>query len=96
MRDAIDEEKTFINSYTTGDMGRMKIPATLPDDEVLFDKLLQRYGPERWMIIPNTLHLDSLYVSEDLRAEVEANPICQIDPEPVELTFQDGRHQLSF
>ena len=96
LRDAIDEQKTFINAFTTGEMLRAKIPATLPSDEVLVEKLAERFGPQRWMFIPNTLRLDHLYVSEDLRREVEAHPQCQIDPEPVELTFRDGRHQLAF
>ena len=85
LRDAIDEEKTFINAYTTGDMMRAMIPATLPDDEVLVDRLRHRYGDQRWMFIPNTLHLEQLYVSADLRDEIEANTVCEIDPEPVEL-----------
>ncbi len=96
LRDAIDEGKTFLNVYTTGDMERAKIPATLPDDQTLLEKIIARYGQERMMVIPNTLHLEHLYVSEDLRAEVEANPLCEIDAEPVELTFQNRRHQLVF
>jgi hypothetical protein len=96
LRDAIDENKTFINAFTTGDMERAKIPATLTDDQTLVEKLESRYGGERWMFIPNTLHLGELYVSEDLRDEVAANPLCEIDPEPVELTFADGRQQLAF
>ena len=77
-------------------MGRLKIPATLADDAVLIEKVRNRYGERRWMFIPNTLHLEELYVSEDLREEVEDHPLCEIDPEPVELTFSGGRHQLSF
>ncbi|MFO0792420.1 MAG: hypothetical protein U0805_23410 [Pirellulales bacterium] len=96
LRDAIDEQKTMLNTFTTGHMGRAKIPPTLRDDEELFEKLAWRYGTEGWLIIPNTLHLDTLYASEDLRDELAANPICTIDPEPVELTFQNGRHQLKF
>jgi len=96
LRDAISEEKTFINVYTTGDMERAKIPATLPNDEVVCEKINERYGARRWMFIPNTLHLDHLYISEDLREEVEAHPLCKIDSEPVELSFKDGRHQLEF
>ncbi len=96
LRDAINEEKTFVNVYTTGDMERAKIPATLPNDEVLFEKISARYGQKRWMLIPNTLHLGHLYVSEDLREEVAAHPLCEIDPKPVELTFKAGRHQLAF
>ena len=51
---------------------------------------------KRWIFIPNTLHLETLYASEDLRDELAANPLCTVDAEPVELTFSDGRHQLSF
>jgi hypothetical protein len=96
LRDAVNEEKTFINVYTTGDMQRMKIPATLPDDKVLFEKIEARYGSGRWMFIPNTLHLGELFVTADLRQEMEAHPLCEIDPSPVELTFKEGRHELVF
>ncbi|MCG8451540.1 MAG: hypothetical protein MI725_18390, partial [Pirellulales bacterium] len=96
LRDAIDEHKTFINVFTTGEMQRAKIPATLPDDETLCKKILQRYGPARWMFVPNTLHLEHLYASSDLREEIAAHPLCEIDPQPVPLTFQQGRHQLVF
>lgn len=96
LRDAIDEQKTFLNTFTTGHMGRAKIPATLRDDEELFEKLIGRYGEQGWLIIPNTLHLETLYASEDLHDELAANPICEIDPEPIELTFQNGRHRLAF
>ena len=96
LRDAIDEQKTFLNSFTTGHMERVKIPATFRDDEELFDLIADRYGNKRWVIIPNTLHLETLYVSEDLREELSANPICEIDPKPVELRFEGGRHQLVF
>jgi hypothetical protein len=96
LRDAMNEEKTFINVYTTGDMQRIKIPATLPDDKVLIEKIEARYSSERWMFIPNTLHLGELFVTEDLRQEIEAHPLCEIDPSPIELTFKGGRHELVF
>jgi hypothetical protein len=96
LRDAIDEQKTFLNSFTTGHMGRVKIPIAFKGDEELFDKIAGRFGETGWVIIPNTLHLETLYVSEDLRGAIEANPICTIDADPVELTFSDGRHQLAF
>jgi hypothetical protein len=96
LRDEIDEHKTFINAFTTGDMERAKIPATLADDEEVVSKIRARYGDRRWMFIPNTLHLEELYVSDDLCDEVTANPLCEVDPEPVELKFAGGRHQLTF
>lgn len=96
LRNAIDERKTLINVYTTGDMQRAKIPATLPDDEALVESICQRYGPLRWMFITNTLHLEHLYVSEDLCDEIAACPQCSIEGEPFELAFQEGRHLLRF
>ena len=96
LRDAIDEQKTLINVYTTGEMQRAKIPATLTDDETVIDSIRERYGSRRWMFIPNTLHLQRLFVSEDLRYEIEACSNCTIEGAPFELTFQNGRHQLRF
>ena len=96
LRDAIDEHKTFINCYTTGDMQRMRIPATLADDEEVVSKIAERYGTSRWMFIPNTLHLGCVYVSEDLQNEIRSNPICDIAEESVELGFTNGRHDLTF
>lgn len=96
LRDAIDEKKTFFNSFTTGHMGRVKIPVALKDDQELFETIAGRYGEHGWIVIPNTLHLETLYASEDLQPALDANPICEIDPEPIELMFKDGRHQLAF
>lgn len=94
LRDEIDEYKTFLNVYTTGDMGRAKIPATLADDRELVEKIASRFGENRWMFIPNTLHLGQLYASVDLRDELAAHPLCEVDPEPIDLKFVDGRTQL--
>jgi len=96
LREAIDEHKTFINVYTTGDMERAKIPATMTDDEQLVEAIADRYGSERWMFIPNTLHLDCLYVTEDMRDEIARHPLCEVEKEPVELEFANGRHSLVF
>jgi hypothetical protein len=96
LRDDIDEHKTFINVYTTGDMERAKIPATLADDATLVEKIRERYGDERWMFIPNTLHLGTLYISPDLTGEVAANPHCAVDSQRLETPFEAGRLALRF
>jgi hypothetical protein len=96
LRDAIDEEKTFLNVFTTGDMERAKIPATLSDDETLVEKLRARYGEKRWVFIHDTLHLDELFVSEDLALELSRRPGCAVDPAPIELSFEKGRHRIPF
>jgi hypothetical protein len=96
LRDAIDEQKTFLNALTTGHMERAKIPITFESDEELVTTIARRYGEHRWLLIPNTLHLDTLYASEDLAGELAANPLCMIDATSTELTFARGRHQLIF
>lgn len=96
LRDAIDEHKTFVNVYTTGDMQRGKIPATLTDDEEVFDKMRERYGESRWVVVPNTLHLDQMWVTEDLAEELRGHKQCEVSSETVELSFADGRHGLGF
>ncbi len=96
LRDAIDEQKTFLNVYTTGHMGRAKIPVTFADDQELFQRITERYGEDGWLIIPNTLHLETLYASPNLREELTENPICEVEPTPIALAFSGGRHQLKF
>ena len=96
LRSSIDEEKTFINVFTTGDMERAKIPATLADDETLVRNLRDRFGDDRWVFVHDTHHLDELFVSEDLKEELTGHPLCAIDPIPIELFFEKGRHQLPF
>ena len=94
LRDAIDEEKTFVNAITTGDMQRMAIPCTLADDRELFAKISERYGEKRWMLIPNTLHVERIFVSSDLAQELRQHPRCQVAPSPTPLTFVQGRLSL--
>ena len=94
LRDSIDEKKTFINAFTTGDMQRMAIPCTLKDDEELIEKIRERFGNSRWMFIPNTLHLEKIFVSEDLAKELQGHPRCRVSPTPTPLSFSNGRLSL--
>jgi hypothetical protein len=94
LRDAMDEAKTLTNVLTTGDMQRMKIPATLEDDETLIRLVRDRFGSRRWMFIPNTLHLDHVYVTEDLARELRADPACTVADTPTGLSFDAGRCNL--
>jgi hypothetical protein len=96
LRDAIDEEKTLINTLTTGDMDRAKIPATLADDETLVRVIAERYGEQRWMFIPNTLHLETLYVTGDLAAELAVHPGCQVEGTGESVRFRGGVLDLAF
>jgi len=94
LREAIDEDKTRINALTTGDMQRMAIPCTLRDDEELVATLRQRYGDRRWMLIPNTLHVEKIWVSRDLAEELRKDPQCRVSDQAVPLKFRAGRLQL--
>jgi hypothetical protein len=97
LRDAIDEHKTFTNVFTTGEMRRMAIPCTLANDEEVVARMRERYGDRRWIFIPNTLHLETLYASADLADELRANPRCKVEADPVPLTFSaDGRLMLRY
>jgi len=94
LRDSIDEKKTFINAFTTGDMQRMAIPCTLKNDEELIGKISERFGSSRWMFIPNTLHLEKIFVSKDLAKELQGNPRCRVSSTPTPLSFSNGRLSL--
>jgi hypothetical protein len=94
LRDSIDEKKTFINAFTTGDMQRMAIPCTLKDDEEIIGKISERFGNSRWMFIPNTLHLEKIFVSEDLAKELQGHPRCRVSSTPTPLSFSNGRLSL--
>jgi hypothetical protein len=96
LREAMDEEKTYLNAFTTGSMQTVKTPMAFRDDEELFARLADRFGEDGWIVIPNTLHLETLYASPDLREALEANPICSVEREPVTVAFASGRHQLAF
>lgn len=96
LRDSIDEHKTLVNTLTTGDMDRAKIPATIQDDETLVRMIAERFGEQRWMFIPNTLQLGELYVTGDLRDELAGNSACRVSSTATPLTFDNGRHQLRF
>ena len=94
LRDAIDEKKTFVNAFTTGDMQRMAIPCTLKHDQELIEKIEERFGDKRWMLIPNTLHVERIFVSQDLVQELKKNSRCLAASTPTQLTFTQGRLSL--
>jgi len=94
LRNSMDEKKTFINAFTTGDMQRMAIPCTLQDDAELVQKIRDRFGDKRWMLIPNTLHLEKIFVSEDLARELREHPRCRVSSTPTPLSFSNGHLSL--
>jgi hypothetical protein len=96
LRDAIDERKTFLNVFTTGEMRRMAIPCTLKDDEEVVARIRERFGDSGWMFVPNTLHLETLLCSEDIAEKLRGHARCTVAAAPVPLAFRDGRLSLCF
>jgi hypothetical protein len=72
----------------------MAIPCTLKDDEELIAKIRERFGDKRWMFIPNTLHVEKIFVSQDLAQELQSHPKCNVNMTPIPLRFSAGRLQL--
>ncbi|MEM9184990.1 MAG: DUF2088 domain-containing protein [Planctomycetota bacterium] len=72
LRDAIDVEKTRLNATVAGGLAKAEVPLVLPDDRAVLEWLRSQFGEERWVVIPNTLRLDTLRVSRDLAAVVAA------------------------
>lgn len=91
LREAIDERKTFLNVFTTGEMRRMAIPCTLENDEEVVKTIRGRYGDKGWIFIPNTLHLETLYCSEDVAGNLRGHPRCKVSPSPFALKFEQGK-----
>ena len=57
-------------------------------------RIRERYGDTGWMFIPNTLHLDTLYCSEDLAGQLANHPRCVDSGSPMPLAFRNGRLAL--
>lgn len=95
----IDREATYLNCLTSGGPIRAAIPMTLPGDEALFTAVWQALKPERLdrvrvAVIDDTLHLERLWLSENLLGDLEDEGIEPVG-EPVPLEFDaEGRMLL--
>jgi len=89
---AIDPVPMRVNSLTSNFLTRARVPLSLPDDQRVIQACLDtcwKVDPQeaRLVIIPNTLELTTLWVTEPLAAEVEAHP---------ELQFESGFQPMPF
>jgi len=76
---AIDPTPMRVNSLTSNFLTRARVPLSLPTDRDVLDACLAtcwRVDPAeaRVVVIPNTLELTDLWVTEPLAAEVEGHP----------------------
>ncbi len=90
--EAIDPVPMRVNSLTSNFLTRARVPLSLPDDQRVIQACLDtcwKVDPQeaRLVIIPNTLELTTLWVTEPLAPEVEAHP---------ELRFESGFQPMPF
>jgi hypothetical protein len=88
----MDPEPFRINVLTSCFLERARIPITLPTDREVFRAALEtcwRVDPwqARTVVIPNTLELDTLWVSRPLEPEVAAHPHLERDTEYLPVPF---------
>jgi hypothetical protein len=96
--DKIDFQSTYLNILTTGFVQRGFTPLHFPTEKETIEMAIASLGRVaakdlRMMIIPNTLHLESLFVSEALVPELKAKANIELAAEAVELEF-DSDHNL--
>ncbi|USG67430.1 nickel-dependent lactate racemase [Brevibacillus ruminantium] len=92
--DKLDKKAMNENVITSTFLARASIPIVLENDKAAFAAALRaNWGVDtekaRIMRIPNTLHLEYLYVSEALLPEVAALPYVEVVGELEEMAFDE-------
>ncbi|MFZ5754215.1 MAG: hypothetical protein ACOY3J_08225, partial [Bacillota bacterium] len=92
--DKIDFHATYLNCMTTGFLQRGMTPLTMENDRAAIEMALESLklpdvSQARIMRIKNTLHLDEIWASENLREELLALPGIEIISTPQELVFDN-------
>jgi len=100
LADQIDRKAMNENVLTSTFIDRAKVPMVMANDEDALKAAVRcNWGvpPEetRFVRIPNTLHLEYLYVSENLVDDALRNDL-EVVGEPVELGFDDEGNLLPF
>ena len=93
--DKMDPEPFRINVITSCFLERARIPITFDTDREVLETAVQtswRLKPEevRMVVVPNTLELTRLYVSEAMRADVEAHSELAFEGDFSEVPFDRG------
>jgi hypothetical protein len=81
---AIDPRPMQVNSFTSNFLTRARVPLALSTDRDVLAACLDTCWRTEWsearlVLIPNTLELETLWVSRPLAAEVEAHPSLQFE-----------------
>jgi hypothetical protein len=93
----VDLKSTYLNVITTGFVQRCFTPLHFPSERETIEMAIASLGriaakDLRLMIIATTLHLEKVYVSEALVAELKTRPGVEVAAEPVALEFDAGRN----
>jgi hypothetical protein len=97
----IAHEAMNANVVTSTFVERAKVPMVLANDEEAIETAVRCNwgvppGETRFVRIPNTLHLEHLYVSENLVDEVLTNAEAEVVGDPVDLRFDPEGHLETF
>jgi Lactate racemase N-terminal domain len=97
----IAHEAMNANVVTSTFVERAKVPMVLANDEEAIETAVRCNwgvppGETRFVRIPNTLHLEHLYVSENLVEEVLTNAEAEVVGDPVDLRFDPEGHLETF
>jgi hypothetical protein len=89
---AIDPKATWVNCFTSNFLTRARVPLSLPTDREVIAASLDTcwrvdWSEARMVLIPNTLELETLWVTPPLAAEVEADPSLSFETEFGPLPF---------
>ena len=96
----IDWTPTAINCLTSNTLAAARTPVHFPTDRECLDRIwptVGRFDPQEVTVgwIRNTLELARLMLSENLRAEIEANPLLEIVEGPAEMQFDAEENLVS-
>ena len=99
--DRVERKAMNANVITSTFIERAKVPMVLASDEEAIETAVRcNWGvpPEetRFVRIPNTLHLEYLYVSESMVEEVLANAETEVAGVPEELRFDPEGYLVGF
>ncbi len=94
LRDAIDWEAAYVNATTSDFLAGVKAPLALATDEAALRLAFKPFAPEgaRAVVVRDTAHLDTMYVSEALEGDVVAGEALERTGAYAPLVFDaDGR-----
>lgn len=90
----IDPTPMRVNSFTSNFLTRARVPLAMPTDRDVIATGLETCWRTTWeearlVIIPNTLELETLYVSQALLSEAGTNANLKVEPEPTAWPFDE-------